>query len=87
MKPVYQTSTRERRYTVMKPVYETTMVDQPYTVCRPVTTCRQEVRECGYYERQYTEVPGPIVEKQVRVPVEDPAAARAGSLAASTGRR
>ncbi len=47
------------------------MVDQPYTVCRPVTTVRQEVKECGYYERQYTEVPGPIVEKKVRVPVED----------------
>ena len=48
----------------MKPVYETAMVDQPYTVCRPVTTVRQEVRECGYYERQYTTVPGPIVEQQ-----------------------
>ena len=47
------------------------MVDQPYTVCRPVTTVRQEVKECGYYERQYTEVPGPIVEKKVRVPVDD----------------
>ncbi len=62
-KPVYQTVNQERRYTVMKPVYETAMVEQPYTVCRPVTTVRQEVRECGYYERQYTMVPGPIVEQ------------------------
>ena len=52
----------------MKPVYETSMVDQPYSVCRPVTTVRQEVRECGYYERQYTMVPGPIVERRMRVP-------------------
>ena len=45
------------------------MVEQPYTVCRPVTTVRQVVKECGYYERQYTEIPGPIVERKVRVPV------------------
>ncbi len=45
------------------------MVEQPYTVCRPVTTCRQEVVETGYYERQYTTVPGPVVERKVRVPV------------------
>ncbi len=71
MKPVYQTVNQERRYTVMRPVYETAMVDQPYTVCRPVTTCRQEVVECGHYERQYTTVPGPVVERKVRVPVEE----------------
>ena len=32
MKPVYQTSNVQRRYTVMKPVYSTQMVTQPYTV-------------------------------------------------------
>ena len=71
MKPVYQTVNQERRTTVMRPVYETAMVDQSYIVRRPVTTCRQEVVECGYYERQYTTEPGPVVERKVRVPAED----------------
>ena len=70
MKPVYQTVNNERRYTVLRPVYETSVVEQPYTVCRPVTTVSQETVECGYYQRQYTMVPGPVVERQVRVPVE-----------------
>ena len=70
-RPVYQTVNQERRYTVMKPVSETVMVDQPYTVCRPVTTVRQETVETGYYERQYTTIPGPVVERQVRVPVQE----------------
>ena len=55
----------------MKPVVQTTMVAQPYTVCRPVTTVRQVVEECGYYETPDGDVPGPVVERQVRVPVED----------------
>ena len=71
MRPVYQTVNQERRYTVMKPVTETVMVEQPYTVCRPVTTVRQETVECGYYERQYTTIPGPVVERRVRVPVQE----------------
>src|ERR671911_100403 len=54
----------------MKPVYQTTMVEQPYTVCRPVTTVRQVVEECGYYERQMVTVPGPVIERQVRIPVD-----------------
>src|SRR5208337_2484491 len=70
-RPVYQTVNQERRYTVMKPVTETVMVEQPYTVCRPVTTVRQETVECGYYERQYITVPGPVVERRVRVPVQE----------------
>ena len=70
-RPVYQTVNQERRYTVMRPVTETVMVEQPYTVCRPVTTVRQETVECGYYERQYTTVPGPVVERRVRVPVQE----------------
>ena len=47
------------------------MVEQPYSVCRPVTTVRQETVECGYYERQYITVPGPVVERRVRVPVQE----------------
>ena len=56
---------------MMRPVTETVMVEQPYSVCRPVTTVRQETVECGYYERQYTTVPGPVVERKVRVPVQE----------------
>ena len=69
MKPVYQTVNQQRKYTVMKPVVQTTMVSEPYTVCRPVTTTRQVVEECGYYETQKTIVPGPVYERQVKVPV------------------
>ena len=68
LKPVYQTSVRETRYTVMRPVTTTQMVTQPYTVRKPVTTVSEVVRECGRYETQYTTVPGPIVERRVKVP-------------------
>ncbi len=71
MKPVYTTSNVQRKYTVMKPVTTTQMVTQPYVVRKPVTTVSEVVRECGHYETQYTTVPGPIVERQVKVPVED----------------
>ena len=48
------------------------MVEQPYTVCRPVTTCRQEVVESAAITSGSTPtVPGPVVERQVQVPVED----------------
>ena len=72
MRPVYQTVNQRapvHRDEAGRP--RRSMVAQPYTVCRPVTTVRQETVECGYYERQYTTVPGPVVERQVRVPVEE----------------
>ena len=89
MKPVYQTVNQQRRYTVMKPVYQTTMVEQPYTVCRPVTTVRQVVEECGYYETQMVTVPGPVVERQVRIPVDpcDSCERPARSCSAASTRR
>ena len=70
-KPVYQTVNQERRYSVMKPVYETAMVDQPYTVCRPVTTVPPGGQGVRLLRAAVHEVPGPIVEKKVRVPVDE----------------
>ncbi len=84
--PSIKRSTRNAAIAVMRPVYETSHGgSELLRLAGPVTTVRQEVRECGYYARQYTMVPGPVVERRVRVPVvETSCNLHAGFLVASS---
>ena len=68
-----QWEVKQRKYTVYRPVCSIQTKEVAYTVCKPVPYQKTIQINCGRWERQCYQVPGPVVYKKVAV--ADPCAA------------
>lgn len=67
-RPEYTTHQRQVPYTTYKTVTETRTRTVPYSVCKPVHYTKTIEEDCGHWEKQIIEKPGPVVTRCVQEP-------------------